>query len=143
MVLKIYLIVPQAFANIHDYNTRNASALPVVRTRTSLYYNYFIPSSVRLWNLQSDNITSDIGVTCPAIILQHWFSKNGNIYQACSQDYSRNLFDRLKIGLEYTTLVVISTDCIGNYKSNYHMIMTTKAPPFFYSNQWELHILYM
>ena len=49
-------LVPQAFANIHDYNTRNASALPVVRTRTSLYYNSFIPSSVQLWNLQPDNI---------------------------------------------------------------------------------------
>jgi hypothetical protein len=48
----ISCLVPQAFANIHDYNTRNASALPVVRTRTSLYYNSFIPSSVRLWNLQ-------------------------------------------------------------------------------------------
>ena len=52
----ISCLVPQAFANIHDYNTRNASALPVVRTRTSLYYNSFIPSSVRLWNLQPDNI---------------------------------------------------------------------------------------
>lgn len=49
-------LVPQAFANIHDYNTRNASALPVIRTRTSQYYNSFIPSSVRLWNLQPDNI---------------------------------------------------------------------------------------
>jgi hypothetical protein len=27
-----------------------------------------------------------------------------------------------------TTLVVIGTDCIGNYKSNYHMIMTISAP---------------
>ena len=43
-------------ANIHDYNTRNASALPVVRTRTSLYHNSCIPSFVRLWNLQPDNI---------------------------------------------------------------------------------------
>jgi hypothetical protein len=31
----ISCLVPQAFANIHDNNTRNASALPVVRTRTS------------------------------------------------------------------------------------------------------------
>jgi hypothetical protein len=52
----ISCLVPQAFANIHDYNTRNASALPVVRTWTSLYYNSFIPSSVRLWSLQPDNI---------------------------------------------------------------------------------------
>jgi hypothetical protein len=35
----ISCLVPQAFANIHDNNTRNASALPVVRTRTSLYYH--------------------------------------------------------------------------------------------------------
>ena len=52
----ISCLVPQAFANIHDYSTRNASVLPVVRSRTSLYYNSCIPSSVRLWNLQPDNI---------------------------------------------------------------------------------------
>ena len=28
---------------------------------------------------------------------------------------------------ELKTLVVIGTDCIGSYKSNYHMIMTTMA----------------
>ena len=28
-------------------------------------------------------------------------------------------------GFELTTLVVIGTDCIGSYKSNYHMITTT------------------
>jgi hypothetical protein len=31
-------------------------------------------------------------------------------------------------GLELTTLVVISTDCIGNYKSNCHTITTTRSP---------------
>jgi hypothetical protein len=33
-------------------------------------------------------------------------------------------------GFELTTLVVIGTDCIGSYKSNYHTIttMTTTAP---------------
>ena len=30
-------------------------------------------------------------------------------------------------GFELTTLVVIGTDCIGNYKSNYHTITTTTA----------------
>jgi hypothetical protein len=29
---------------------------------------------------------------------------------------------------ELTTLVVIGTDCIGSYKSNYHMITATTAP---------------
>ena len=31
------------------------------------------------------------------------------------------------VGLELTTLVVIGTDCIGSYKSNYHMITTMTA----------------
>jgi len=31
-------------------------------------------------------------------------------------------------GFELITLVVIGTDCIGSYKSNYHTITTTTAP---------------
>ena len=31
-------------------------------------------------------------------------------------------------GLELATLVVIGTDCIGSYESNYHMITTMTAP---------------
>jgi hypothetical protein len=34
-------------------------------------------------------------------------------------------------GLELT-LVVISTDCIGSCKSNYHVITTAKAPLYIY-----------
>ena len=32
------------------------------------------------------------------------------------------------VGFELTTLVVIDTDCIDSYKSNYHTITTTTAP---------------
>jgi hypothetical protein len=32
------------------------------------------------------------------------------------------------VGFKLTTLVVIGTDCISSYKSNYHMITTTSAP---------------
>ena len=34
------------------------------------------------------------------------------------------------MGIKLTTSVVIATDCIGSYKSNYHyhMIMTMMAP---------------
>ena len=31
------------------------------------------------------------------------------------------------MGFDFTTLVVISTDCTGSCKSNYHMSMTTTA----------------
>jgi hypothetical protein len=32
------------------------------------------------------------------------------------------------MGFEFTTLVVIGTDCTGSCKSNYNTIMTTMAP---------------
>jgi hypothetical protein len=72
----INCLVPQTFANIHDYNTRNASALPVVRTRTSLYYNSFIPSSVRLWNLQPDNIRLSPSIQALKYFLKSTFLQN-------------------------------------------------------------------
>ena len=72
----ISCLVPQTFANIHDYNTRNASALPVVRTRTSLYYNSFIPSSVRLWNLQPDNIRLNPSIQALKYFLKSTFLQN-------------------------------------------------------------------
>jgi hypothetical protein len=34
-------------------------------------------------------------------------------------------------GFKLTMLVVIGTDCIGSYKSNYHMITTTTSPILF------------
>jgi len=32
------------------------------------------------------------------------------------------------MGFKLTTLVVIGTDCIGSYKSNYHTFTTTTTP---------------
>ena len=32
------------------------------------------------------------------------------------------------MGFELTMFVAIGIDCIGSYKSNYHMFMTTKSP---------------
>ena len=51
-------IVPCNFENIHDYNTRQAVCIPPVRTgtRTTLYNNYFLPSTVRLWNSEPTSI---------------------------------------------------------------------------------------
>ncbi len=55
-------LIPQNFGMIHDHNTRHTSRIPPVRTRTSLYASYFIPSSVQLWNQQPENIKSSRSV---------------------------------------------------------------------------------
>jgi hypothetical protein len=45
-------IVPCNFENIHDYNV----SIPPVHTRTTVYNNYFLPSTVRLWNSEPTSI---------------------------------------------------------------------------------------
>ena len=39
-------------------------------------------------------------------------------------------------GFELTMLVVIGTDCIGSYKSNYHAITTTTTPWSMQYTEW-------
>ena len=51
-------LIPQNFGMIHDHNARQTSRIPPVRTRTSLYASYVIPSSIQLWNQQPENIKS-------------------------------------------------------------------------------------
>jgi len=42
-------------------------------------------------------------------------------------------------GFALTTLVVIDTDYIGSYKSNYYMITTTTVP-FSYKDNWYIRL---
>ena len=55
-------LIPQNLGMIHDHNTRHTSRIPPIRTLTSLYASYFIPSSVQLWNQQPENIKSSRSV---------------------------------------------------------------------------------
>ena len=56
---------------IHYHNTRHTSHIPPVRTRTSLYASYFIPSSIQLWNQKPENIKSSRYVQIIKSNLQH------------------------------------------------------------------------
>jgi hypothetical protein len=59
-----YLIIldPNTLRNIHDHNTRHSTLIPPVRARTTLYANYFLPQTVRSWNLLPDSTKN-----CPSI----------------------------------------------------------------------------
>ena len=43
-------LVPLTVSNASRYNLRNSSDLQTVEARTSLFYNSFLPSTVRAWN---------------------------------------------------------------------------------------------
>ena len=49
-------ILPNRFQEVHTDNTRNSNALQPPITRTSLYSNYFLPSTVKSWNNQPTEI---------------------------------------------------------------------------------------
>ena len=48
--------------------------------------------------------------------------------QVTNKLYHIMLYTSRWSGFELTTSVVIGTDCLGRYKSNYHTIMATTAP---------------
>ena len=43
-------LIPQQIETVSQYNLRNAQNLRNIRTRTSSYYNSFLPSTLRQWN---------------------------------------------------------------------------------------------
>jgi hypothetical protein len=57
--------------------------------------------------------------------------KTTNLSQVTDKLYHLMLHTSPWVGLEPTTSMVIGTDCIGSYKSNYHTITATTVPlPF-------------
>ena len=57
-------LVPSTVSNISRYNLRNSNNLQTMDARTTLYYNSFLPSTVRAWNevpeeaKQSDSVNA-------------------------------------------------------------------------------------
>ena len=43
-------LLPQQVSTVSRYNLRNSNDLQTIRTNTSLYYNSFLPSTLREWN---------------------------------------------------------------------------------------------
>ena len=42
--------IPSRFQDVHTYTTRHSNAIPLQRTRTSLYTSFVLPSTLKLWN---------------------------------------------------------------------------------------------
>ena len=55
-------LVLDSLNSIHSHSTTNSSIIPPIRTRTSLYTNYFLPATIRSWNLLPERIKSSTSV---------------------------------------------------------------------------------
>ena len=47
-------LVPNQIVNLHNHFTRQTQNTSEIRTRTNLYSDYFLPSSIKLWNKLPD-----------------------------------------------------------------------------------------
>ena len=62
--LSLSSLVPSTVSNISRYNLRNSNNLQTIYARTTLYYNSFLPSTIRAWNevpeqvKQSDSVNA-------------------------------------------------------------------------------------
>ena len=75
-------------------------------------------------------------------VASHWQTLSHNVVSSMpgpSGIQTRNVSDDKHYHIMFywtvfklTTLVVIGTDCIGSFKSNYHMVTTTTAPKLFW-----------
>ena len=52
--LYLSALVPPSVSNISRYSLRNSNDLQTIDARTTLYYNSFLPSTVRTWNNVND-----------------------------------------------------------------------------------------
>ena len=75
-------MVPPNLQNIHDHNTRHSSIIPPPRTRTVLYSNYFLPQTIRSWNLLPDNIKNSPSVNSLKTYFRSKTSRKPSYYYA-------------------------------------------------------------
>ena len=135
-VTPLYLsnLIPAQLRDVHSYNTRNSDVIPPIICRTSLYSNYFMPSTVRIWNslprqIQSNSSLYQIkqhfkskSATIPAYY--YFGTRNGQVFHSRLRMQCSNLNQHL-----FLKNLVPSPNCsCGQVESNDHFLL--KCPHY-------------
>ena len=119
-------LIPPIVQNTTTYNLRNSSDLRNVHARTNLFYNSFIPSTIRAWNDLSDEIKTAPSVASFKYRLNNNLKKPPKYYDTGSR-IGQILHARLRMECSslnahlYRKNIVPSPTCsCGGFESTYH-----------------------
>ena len=119
-------LIPPIVQNTTTYNLRNSSDLRNVHARTNLFYNSFIPSTIRAWNDLSDEIKTAPSVASFKYRLNNKLKKPQKYYYTGSR-IGQILHARLRMECSslnahlYRKNIVPSPTCLcGGFESTYY-----------------------
>lgn len=121
-------LLPPLVHETTTYNLRNSNHIQSVRANTNLYFNSFIPSTIRAWNSLSDDIKSALSVASFKYRLNRDLKKPPRYYNIGTR-IGQILHARLRMECSalnshlYRKNIVPSPSCIcGGFESPYHFL---------------------
>ncbi|MEW8545561.1 MAG: reverse transcriptase family protein [Candidatus Thiodiazotropha sp.] len=119
-------LIPPIVENANRYNLRNSNDICTLRCRTNLYYNSFLPSTIRAWNTLSIDIKEAPSVSSFKYRLNRNIIQPPKYYNSGSR-IGQILHTRLRLGCSslnsdlYRKNIVDSPSCsCGGFESAYH-----------------------
>ena len=119
-------LTPPTIAELSDYNLRNRDDISTIHSRTSLYYNSFLPSTIREWNSLPLSLRQAPTLTCFKRKLNDNISLPPQYYFSGSRQ-SQILHCRLRTNCSslnqhlHKKNIVDSPRCLcGSVESTYH-----------------------
>jgi hypothetical protein len=83
-------IRPLPTHNTQNYDLRRPSQLIPIRARTAIYYNSFLPATIRDWNSLPKDVLSAISVSCFKKLLQQTDGQKINPAYSFGHGYEKN-----------------------------------------------------
>ena len=121
-------LVPFDVGDRNPYNLRNANNIQLIHSRTTLYYNSFLPSSIRLWN----DLPSDIRNNASINSFKTYLNRNtlpANPLFFYGDRKSQILHTRLRLKCSslnnhlFLKNIVDSPNCVcGENETNHHYL---------------------
>ena len=121
-------LLPPLVHETTTYNLRNANHIQTIHANTKLYFNSFVPSTIRAWNSLSDDIKSALSVASFKYRLNRDLKKPP-IYYDIGTRIGQILHARLRMECSaldshlYRKNIVPSPSCLcGGFESPHHFL---------------------